>query len=292
MKKIFSTCAATISAAILSAGILVGCGQSDEFNPKRQISVISREQGSGTRDAFVELTGILVKENGKKKDMTSADALVIDGTQAVMSNVAGNEYAIGYISFGSLNSSVKAVTIEGVPVSVETVREGSYKIARPFNVAYKNTDNLLLNDFLDFIASKQGSAIIKKNGYVSVSENASDYESKEYVGKLVIAGSSSVSPVMEKLKEAYMALNKDVVIEIQTNDSSSGMLAAKEGSCDLGMASRELKDSERSALQSKTIAMDGIAVIANQKNPVKDLKLLEVKSIFTGEAKSWEAFLE
>ncbi len=292
MKKIFSTCAATISAAILSAGILVGCGQSDEFNPKRQISVISREQGSGTRDAFVELTGILVKENGKKKDMTSADALVIDGTQAVMSNVAGNEYAIGYISFGSLNSSVKAVTIEGVPVSVETVREGSYKIARPFNVAYKNTDNLLLNDFLDFIASKQGSAIIEKNGYVSVSENASDYESKEYVGKLVIAGSSSVSPVMEKLKEAYMALNKDVVIEIQTNDSSSGMLAAKEGSCDLGMASRELKDSERSALQSKTIAMDGIAVIANQKNPVKDLKLLEVKSIFTGEAKSWEAFIE
>lgn len=292
MKKIFSTCAATISAAILSAGILVGCGQSDEFNPKRQISVISREQGSGTRDAFVELTGILVKENGKKKDMTSADALVIDGTQAVMSNVAGNEYAIGYISFGSLNSSVKAVTIEGVPVSVETVREGSYKIARPFNVAYKNTDNLLLNDFLDFIASKQGSAIIEKNGYVSVSENASDYESKEYVGKLVIAGSSSVSPVMEKLKEAYMALNKDVVIEIQTNDSSSGMLAAKEGSCDLGMASRGLKDSERSALQSKTIAMDGIAVIANQKNPVKDLKLLEVKSIFTGEAKSWEAFIE
>ena len=292
MKKIFSTCAATISAVILSAGILVGCGQSDEFNPKRQISVISREQGSGTRDAFVELTGILVKENGKKKDMTSADALVIDGTQAVMSNVAGNEYAIGYISFGSLNSSVKAVTIEGVPVSVETVREGSYKIARPFNVAYKNTDNLLLNDFLDFIASKQGSAIIEKNGYVSVSENASDYESKEYVGKLVIAGSSSVSPVMEKLKEAYMALNKDVVIEIQTNDSSSGMLAAKEGSCDLGMASRELKDSERSALQSKTIAMDGIAVIANQKNPVKDLKLLEVKSIFTGEAKSWEAFIE
>lgn len=292
MKKIFSTCAATISAAILSAGILVGCGQSDEFNPKRQISVISREQGSGTRDAFVELTGILVKENGKKKDMTSADALVIDGTQAVMSNVAGNEYAIGYISFGSLNSSVKAVTIEGVPVSVETVREGQYKIARPFNVAYKNTDNLLLNDFLDFIASKQGSAIIEKNGYVSVSENASDYESKEYVGKLVIAGSSSVSPVMEKLKEAYMALNKDVVIEIQTNDSSSGMLAAKEGSCDLGMASRELKDSERSALQSKTIAMDGIAVIANQKNPVKDLKLLEVKSIFTGEAKSWEAFIE
>lgn len=292
MKKIFSTCAATISAAILSAGILVGCGQSDEFNPKRQISVISREQGSGTRDAFVELTGILVKENGKKKDMTSADALVIDGTQAVMSNVAGNEYAIGYISFGSLNSSVKAVTIEGVPVSVETVRDGKYKIARPFNVAYKNSDNILLNDFLAFIASKQGSAIIEKNGFVSVAENPKDYESKEYVGKLVIAGSSSVSPVMEKLKEAYMALNKDVVIEIQTNDSSSGMLAAKEGSCDLGMASRELKDSERSALQSKTIAMDGIAVIANQKNPVKDLKLLEVKSIFTGEAKSWEAFLE
>lgn len=292
MKKIFSTCA----AAVLSAGILIGCGQSNEFNSKRQISVISREQGSGTRDAFVELTGILVKENGKKKDMTSADALVIDGTQAVMSNVAGNEYAIGYISFGSLNSSVKAVTIDGVPVSVASVREGQYKIARPFNVAYKTSENtidkLLLNDFLEFIDSKQGSAIIEKNGYVSVSDNASDYESKGYIGKLVIAGSSSVSPVMEKLKEAYLALNKGVVIEIQTNDSSSGMLAAKEGSCDLGMASRALKDSELSALKFKTIAMDGIAVIVNQKNPVNNLKLDAVKAIFTGEAKSWEAFLE
>lgn len=286
--KIFSACA----AAVLSAGILMGCGQSNEFNPKREVSVISREQGSGTRDAFVELTGILVKENGKKKDMTSTDALVIDGTQAVISNVAGNEYAIGYISFGSLNASVKAVTIEDVPVSVATVREGKYKIARPFNVAYKNSDNALLNDFLEFIASKQGAAIIEKNGFVSVAEDSKDYESQGLKGKLVIAGSSSVSPVMEKLKEAYLSLNKDVVIEIQTNDSSSGMLAAKEGSCDLGMASRALKDSESSELQSKTIAMDGIAVIVNQKNPVKDLKLYEVKAIFTGEAKSWEAFLE
>lgn len=286
--KIFSVCA----AAVLSAGILMGCGQSNDFNPKREVSVISREQGSGTRDAFVELTGILVKENGKKKDMTSTDALVIDGTQAVMSNVAGNEYAIGYISFGSLNASVKAVTIEDVPVSVANVREGKYKIARPFNVAYKNSDNALLNDFLEFIASKQGSAIIEKNGFVSVVDNPKDYESQGLKGKLVIAGSSSVSPVMEKLKEAYLSLNKDVVIEIQTNDSSSGMLAAKEGSCDLGMASRALKDSESSELQSKTIAMDGIAVIVNQKNPVKDLKLYEVKAIFTGEAKSWEAFLE
>lgn len=288
--KILTLCAGV--AMVASATMMSACNGSDEFNPKRSVSVISREQGSGTRDAFVELTGVLVKQDGKKKDMTTADALVIDGTQAVMSNVAGNEYAIGYISLGSLNNSVKAVEIEGVPVSVATVREGQYKIARPFNVAFKDVENILLNDFLEFISSKQGAAIIEKNGYVSVNPDAKDYESQGYVGKLVIAGSSSVSPVMEKLKEAYMEINKEVLIEIQTNDSSSGMLAAKEGTCDLGMASRGLKESESNALKFKTFAMDGIAVVVNQKNPVKNLNLTQVKAIFTGEAKSWEAFLE
>lgn len=281
-----------ILGALAAAVLIAGCANSGEFDPKRGISVISREQGSGTRDAFVELTGVLSKQDGKKLDLTTPDALVIDGTQAVMSNVAGNEYAIGYISLGSLNQTVKALSIEGVDVNAENVKNGSYKIARPFNVAYKTLENEILKDFLAFIESSNGAEVISKNGYVPVSGEApAAYTAKGLSGKLVIAGSSSVSPVMEKLKEAYRALNPNVVIEIQTNDSSSGMLAAKEGSCDLGMASRALKDSEKEVLTSAVIAMDGIAVIANQKNPVAGLSLAQVKDIFTGATKTWEAFL-
>lgn len=295
LKTSFAKTIASATLGIVFSGLVFNACSAPEaekgFNSKREISVISREQGSGTRDAFVELTGVLVKSEGKKQDMTSQDALIIDGTQAVMSNVAGNEYAIGYISLGSLNNTVKTVSIEGVAVSVASVRDGSYKVARPFNVAYKVKDNELLNDFLAFIGSSEGADIIEKNGYVPV-ESPTNYEPKKLKGKLVIAGSSSVSPVMERLKEWYCTLNPEVIIEIQTNDSSSGMLAAKDGSCDLGMASRGLKESESKVLTSKTIAMDGIAIIANNKNPVKNLSLLQVKAIFTGEAKSWEAFVE
>ena len=276
---------------LLLCAALFGCKEEAGFQGKNEISVISREQGSGTRDAFVELTGVLEKKDGKKVDNTTRDALIIDGTQAVMSNVAFNEYAIGYISLGSLNSTVKALDVNGIKVSAENVKNGTYPIARPFNVAYKTLDNEILKDFLAFILSEEGSTIIAKNGYVPVSENPKKYESNVTSGKLVIAGSSSVSPVMEKLKEAYQEKNKGIEIEIQTNDSSSGMLAAKEGSCDLGMASRNLKSSESSVLTSLTIAMDGIAVIVNSKNPVKNLDLNNIKSIFTGNAKTWEAFL-
>lgn len=271
---------------------LSACNSSQEFSPKQSISVISREQGSGTRDAFTELTEIKVKQNGQKKDLTTIDALVIDGTQAVMSNVAGNEYAIGYISLGSLNNTVKGISVENVPVNVENIKNGSYKIARPFNVAYKNTSKPLLQDFLSFIMSQEGSMIIEKSGFISVAQEATSYKGKNLSGKLVIAGSSSVSPVMEKLKEAYIKNNPNVTIELQTNDSSSGMIAAQTGSCDLGMASRNLKDTEKDALQFMTIAMDGIAIIVNQKNPTNNLKISEIKEIFTGNAKTWEAFLE
>lgn len=282
-----------MASAIAMALIAGACSDNVEFNAKNSISVISREQGSGTRDAFTELTGVLVKTDGKKKDFTTQDALVIDGTQAVISNVSGNLYAIGYISLGSLNNTVKAVNVEGVAVNAQNVKDGSYKISRPFNVAFKDTKNEILNDFLTFIDSKQGAEIISKNGYIPLDEgNKQNYATKGLKGKLVIAGSSSVSPVMEKLKEAYMALNGNVTIEIQTNDSSSGMIAAKEGACDLGMASRNLKSSESSVLTSKTIAMDGIAVIVNVKNPAASLSIAQIKEIFTGNVNAWDKILK
>lgn len=283
----------TIAIAALAAlGIIASCSGKDEtakkegFDATREISVITREAGSGTRDAFVELAGVLIKQDGKKKDITTKEALTIDGTQGVMSTVSGNDYAIGYISLGSLNSTVKALKIDGVAPDKMSVKTGSYPISRPFNIAIKGEASPLAQDFIDFILSNLGQQVVDDNGYVSVSEGKT-YESKKLTGKLVIAGSSSVSPAMEKLKEAYIKLNPSVEIEIQTNDSSSGMLAAKEGTCDIGMASRELKPSEAETLKSIVIARDGIAVIINTKNPRSELRLSELREIYTGSIRSW-----
>lgn len=291
----------TISMSLILMGLLSACDgenkkeqskkEKSAFNSKQQIFVVTREQGSGTRDAFVDLTGILVKVDGKKKDNTSKEALTIDGTQAVMSNVAGNEYAIGYISLGSLNSSVKAVPVNGKNINVENIKNGTYPIARPFNIATKGDVSDVAKDFIAFIMSDEGQAVIEKNGYVA-SQSGKKYLGNKPSGKIVIAGSSSVSPVMEKLKEAYIAINSNVQIEIQTNDSSSGMVATKEGTCDIGMASRELKESEKEFLQSTVIAMDGIAVIVNNNNPLKTLSMSQVREIFTGFIRTWEAVIE
>lgn len=291
----------TLSLGLALMALFIACDSEDKktqtkkeesaFDSKREIFVVTREQGSGTRDAFVELTGILIKENGKKKDNTSKEALTIDGTQAVMSNVAGNEYAIGYISLGSLNSSVKAIAVNGNPINVETVKSGAYPIARPFNIATKGKVSTVAEDFIAFILSDEGQAVVEKNGYVAV-QSGTKYAGKKPSGKIVIAGSSSVSPVMEKLKEAYLAINSNAQIEIQTNDSSAGMVAAKEGTCDIGMASRGLKESEKEVLQSTVIAMDGIAVIVNNKNPLKTLSMSQVREVFTGFIRNWEAVFE
>ncbi len=271
MKKMALTVCA-ISLAVM--GITAACnGNNEEKNAEApaakqmDISVIAREAGSGTRDAFTELVGTLIKQNGKKKDNTTKEAITIDGTQGVMSSVAGNEYAIGYISLGSLNGSVKALDIDGFAPTKENIKAAKYPIARPFNIATKGKMNDAVKDFVDFILSADGQAIIEGNGYIGVSDGKK-FQAKKLKGKIVIAGSSSVSPVMEKLKEAYMALNPEMEIEIQTNDSSSGMLAAKEGTCDIGMASRNLKPSELEALTPQTIARDGIAVIVNKRNQI------------------------
>lgn len=269
---------------------LTACGSNDSgsFDTSKDITVITREEGSGTRDAFTELTGILEKDSsGNKTDHTTEEAISIDGTQAVMSSVVGNEYAIGYISLGSLNSTVKAVTVGGVTPSAETIQDGSYILARPFNIATQSALSDVAQDFIDYILSADGQAIIEANGYVAVDTNGA-YSGGKPSGKIVIAGSSSVSPVMEKLKEAYLAVNTNATIEIQTSDSSSGISAAISGTCDIGMASRALKDSEKQTLTETKIAMDGIAVIVNNDNPVTDLTKDQIAGIFKGETTAWD----
>ncbi len=287
-----TTLVACIASLVLMA-ILASCNddgkesRKTEARKQTEISVITREAGSGTRDAFTELVGTLIKENGKKKDITTKEALTIDGTQGVMSTVAGNENAIGYISLGSLNGTVKAMKIDGVEPTKENVKNAAYSISRPFNIATKGEVKGVAKDFIDFIMSADGQKIVDENGYVSVVDGK-PYESRKLKGKIVIAGSSSVSPVMEKLKEAYVRLNPDVEIEIQTNDSSSGMLATKEGTCDIGMASRNLKPSESEVLAGLTIARDGIAVIVNRQNAVSDMPLSKLREIYTGSLRFWE----
>ena len=258
-----------------------------EFDAGKQIDVISREDGSGTRGAFVELTGVEQKIDGKKVDMTTEDAQITNNTAVMMTTVAGDTYAIGYISLGSLNDSVKAVKVAGVEATAENVKSGAYKVARPFNIAWK--EDALSDagkDFIAYILSSEGQAIVNANGYVG-SDDAAAYEAAGVTGKVVVAGSSSVSPVMEKLAEAYMAANTGVEIEIQTSDSTTGMTSAMEGACEIGMASRELKEAEAAELESTAIAMDGIAVIVNNENPVENLSLEQIGAIYTGETTVW-----
>lgn len=293
--------------AALSACILAGCAgsggtdtssasssaaggnSSASFDSSSQIGVISREDGSGTRGAFIELFGVETKDaDGNKTDNTTSSAVITNNTSVMMTTVAGDPYSIGYISLGSLDSSVKALKIDGVEATVANIKSGSYKIARPFNIATKGDVSPAAQDFINYILSSDGQRVISDNGYITISDNASAYSASVTSGSIVIAGSSSVTPVMEKLKEAYNAVNPNVSIEVQQSDSTTGMTSAIDGICDIGMASRELKDSETSSgLTSTTIAMDGIAVIVNNSNPAADLTSEQVRSIFTGETTSW-----
>ena len=278
MKKML--CGAAALCLMASAAVA-------EFDAGKLIDVISREDGSGTRGAFVELTGVEQKIDGKKVDMTTEDAQITNNTAVMMTTVAGDTYAIGYISLGSLNDSVKAVKVAGVEATAENVKSGAYKVARPFNIAWK--EDALSDagkDYIAYILSSEGQAIVNANGYVG-SDDAAAYEAAGVTGKVVVAGSSSVSPVMEKLAEAYMAANANVEIEIQTSDSTTGMTSAMEGSCEIGMASRELKEAEAAELESTAIAMDGIAVIVNNENPVENLSLEQIGAIYTGETTVW-----
>ncbi len=254
------------------------------------ISVISREDGSGTRGAFIELFGI-EEENadGEKVDNTTADASVSNSTAVVMTNVAQDPQAIGYISLGSLDDSVKALKVDGAEASVENVKNDSYKISRPFNIATKDDVSEVAQDFIDYIMSAEGQQIVEESGYIAVDDAAEAYAGSKPSGKVVVAGSSSVTPVMEKLKEGYEAVNSGAEIEIQQSDSTTGMESAISGVCDIGMASRELKDSETSeGLTGLEIALDGIAVIVNNENPLTDITSAQVKDIYTGAVTNWE----
>lgn len=258
------------------------------------ISVTSREDGSGTRGAFVELFEIVEEDaSGEEVDNTTEDAVITNSTSVMMTTVSGDESAIGYISLGSLNDTVKAVKIDGADATVENVKDGTYKISRPFNIATKGAVDATTQDFIDFILSSDGQSVVEENGYIAYVDNAAAYTGEGASGKIVVAGSSSVTPVMEKLKEAYIALNPDVSIEVQQSDSSTGMSSTIDGICQIGMASRELKDSEKEAgLSSTVIAIDGIAVIVNNDSTVENLTSDQVKGIFTGEITNWDEIAE
>lgn len=286
MKKII----AVLLAVFAAASAFTGCGGA--FDTSQAINVISREDGSGTRGAFIELFGVEVKDaDGNKKDMTTKEAVVAKQTDVMMTNVSGSQYAIGYISLGSLNDTVKALSIEGAAASTENVKNGSYTVHRPFFIATKGTPGELAQDFIGFILSAEGQEVIGKS-YIPISESPAAYAGGKPSGKIVVAGSSSVTPIMEKLKEAYLAINAGAAIEIQQSDSSAGMTSAIEGSCDIGMSSRELKDSELAELTPTQIATDGIAVIVNKDNPVSNLSKEEIRAIFTGEILTWDSIIK
>ena len=287
MKKILMA----IASLAMACGIgfaAVGCGNSGD------IRVVSRDEGSGTRSAFTELTGILTEdENGEEVDRTVDSAEFIDSTGAVLDYVSGAEKAIGYISYGSLDDTVKAIQVDGVSPSAETIKDGSYKISRPFNIAYKADNyngNDLLKDFVEFVLSTEGQAIVADENYLPI-ENTQAYVTEESftTKKIVVAGSSSVTPVMELIIEEYESLNanKGIDVELQSSDSSTGMTNTMNDTADLGMASRALKDSETAELTGVIMATDGIAVIVNNANPCTGLTMEQICNIYIGEALNW-----
>ena len=292
---------AGLLTGIMAAAALAGCGgaattsstssdsttSASKFDADSEITVVSRENGSGTRGAFIELMGIEEKgADGTKVDKTTSEAVIANKTDVMLTNVSGDEYGIGYVSLGSLSSSVKAVNVDGVEATAENIKNGTYKVARPFNIATKAEISEVAQDFIDFILSADGQEIVS-NGYIKVDDNAPAYAGTKPAGKIVVAGSSSVSPVMEKLKEAYLAVNTNAEIELQTSDSTAGMTGAIEGTCDIGMASRDLKDSEKETLTATAIALDGIAIIVNPANPIENITSENVKDIFTGVKTTW-----
>ena len=287
-KKIIST----LVIGTLLAGTLTGCGGSSSDTAgadDAEITVVSREDGSGTRGAFVELFGVQDEDDkGEKTDMTTEDATITSSTEVVMTTVAGNKNAIGYCSLGSLNDTVKAVKIDGAEATAENIESGDYKVVRPFNIATKDDVSEAAQDFITYIMSADGQQIIEDNGYISVGDKPA-YEAADVEGKVVVAGSSSVTPVMEKLAEGYKAVNDKVDIEVQQSDSTTGMTSAIDGLCDIGMASRDLKDSELEAgLTATVIAKDGIAVIVNNDSGVEELTSEQVKDVYTGNITTWE----
>lgn len=278
---------------VAACGLLAGCGSTNSKDSSSQdasINVTSREDGSGTRGAFIELFGIEEKDDsGKKVDKTTESAAITNSTAVMKTTVANDSDAIGYISLGSLDDTVKAAKIDGAEASAANVKSGTYKVSRPFNVVTNSSKELsdVAKDFMSFILSADGQKVVEEEGYIPMDASAS-YSASGLSGKVTVAGSSSVTPVMEKLAEAYKELNPNVTVEVNQSDSTTGVTSVIEGACDLGMASRELKDSEiAQGAQNTVIATDGIAVILNKGNNVDSLTSDQVKQIFTGEITKW-----
>ena len=273
-----------LTLALSMMVFLTGCGTMSHDS----ITPVSREDGSGTRGAFVELFGIQEKdENGEKMDMTTDLAEITNSTAVMLLTVTGNRNAIGYISMGSMNDAVKTLEIDGVEATFENIRNGTYKVARPFHIATKADVSSAAQDFINYILSAEGQKIVEESGYISKG-NTGSYQPTTAKGNVVVSGSSSVAPVVEKIKEAYEAINPNVTVEMQQSDSTIGMNSLKEGMCDIGLASRELKDSELEAgLIPTVIALDGIAVVVNHENAVDGLKSEDVKAIYKGEIDEW-----
>lgn len=307
-RKIMKKFIVALMVMAMTATAMVGCGSNNTVNSKNDsnanaqadtdadeestnageaINVISREDGSGTRGAFIELFGVEEKDaDGNKVDNTTEEAIIANSTEIVLSNVASDPNAIGYVSLGSLNDKVKALKIDGAEATVDNIKSGTYKISRPFNIATNGTPSDAAQDFINYILSSEGQKVVEEAGYIASVDSAAAYANSGVKGKVVIAGSSSVTPVMEKLKEAYEKVNTDVEIEINQSDSTTGLQAAMDGTADIGMASRELKDSENS-LTPTVIAIDGIAVIVNNDNAADDMTADQIKAIFTGETTNW-----
>ncbi|MBE5922612.1 MAG: phosphate ABC transporter substrate-binding protein [Lachnospiraceae bacterium] len=289
-KKILTGVAAVTMLLTMAVGSM-GCGAKNNKN----ITVLTREDGSGTRGAFIELFGIEEKNaDGKKVDNTVETAEITNSTAVMMQTVSGNKNSIGYVSLGSLNKDmVKAVKVDSAEASVENVKNGSYKVSRPFNIATYGDVSELTQDFINFILSEEGQAVVEEEGYISEGNNGAYEKSNGLSGKITVGGSSSVTPVMGKLKEAYEELNPDVSVDVQQTDSSTGMEDTLAGVCQIGMASRALKDSEmEDGLIGQTIALDGIAVIVNKESDISDITSEQVKNIYTGEITSWDDITE
>lgn len=298
-KRIFAILTATAITAMMA-----GCGSSNDSgngssaadggSDLGMITVVSREDGSGTRGAFIELMGIEQKDaDGNKTDMTTVDAMITNKTDVMLSTIAGDPAAIGYVSLGSLNDNVKAkaLQIDGAEATPENVKNGTYKVARPFNIATKGEPTGVAKDFINYILSADGQKIVSED-YISISDDAAAFETDGSSGKIVVGGSSSVFPLMEKLAEGYEAINGAAEIEVQSSDSTAGMSGAADGTFDIGMASRALKDDEAAQLTGTVIANDGIAVIVNNENAISGLTSEQVQKIYTGEITDWSEVAE
>ena len=289
--------AAILMASTLVMGAFAGCGSSSDDSGSGdaatgatgEITVNTREDGSGTRGAFTELFGIIEEVDGEEVDMTTQGAKVTNSTSVMMQTVAEDVNSIGYISLGSLDESVTAVKIDGVEATAENVANGTYKVSRPFNIATKEGLSDAAQDFVNYIMSAEGQQVIEDEGCIKADDAAAAFTSNGASGSVTVAGSSSVTPVMEKLVEAYQAVNPNVTIEVQESDSTTGMQNAIDGLCDIGMASRDLKDSETGAgLTGTVIAQDGIAVIVNNDSGITELTSDQVKQVYLGEITQWE----